>query len=223
MTTLHSARRLQSVRQFALDESPPVPPWRRARDFVARHRGKICFVIFVALGVAGVVRGNRPRSVMDVGDGWSLAALALAVTGLGLRSWATGLLYPNQVRATEGPFRFFRHPSCLGKLTAFPGLCILLADVHSAWVFLGPVVVYLCAMFHDEDYLSGRLEAVRIRNAARIGPNTPAPSHPGWATAWATRWATGWSVAQWWRNREYRPIRNAVLAACALEVWRAVI
>jgi len=61
-----------------------------------------------------------------------LAGAVIALPGLLLRSWAAGFIYKEMELATEGPYRFIRHPLYAGTLLLGLGL----ATAGGRWWFL---------------------------------------------------------------------------------------
>ena len=77
---------------------------------VVRRRVFLSLVIFTGMIVSQVVRGIQPRDVTNGSDPYVLLGLLLVFLGLGLRSWAVGILRKGTELATMGPYRLSRNP-----------------------------------------------------------------------------------------------------------------
>lgn len=192
------------------------PAWHWLADFLVDQRVPISFVIFSTLIVRDVVFGTRPREVTDVSDPFAMLGLALVLCGLGMRSWAAGVIRKGKALATTGPYRLCRHPLYVGSLSMMAGFCLLVADVQNAWIIVASVlVIYTLTMRREElrlasrhgqawtDYtrLAGRLFPVRFPSSLR----------------------SEWSLAQWLQNREYNALLATLMALVGLQAWRYLL
>lgn len=66
-------------------------------------------------------------------DPWVPVALVLATLGAGMRAWAAGTVFKNEILATTGPYSLVRHPLYLGNILIFVGFNLL---NNEAWAWL---------------------------------------------------------------------------------------
>ena len=95
--------------------------------------------------------------------------IALALSGLLLRMWATGWLVKNEALTIAGPYRFTRNPLYLGTLLITLGQC-LMSDVPWAPLFFAPLclALYWPTMRQEEQYLRERYGADYASYAERV-------------------------------------------------------
>jgi protein-S-isoprenylcysteine O-methyltransferase Ste14 len=80
---------------------------------------------------------------------WIPFAIAAAVLGSIIRSWAAGTVFKNEILATSGPYSLVRHPLYLGNILIFVGFTLLnnepwawLVTVSFLWFYYPPAVAY---------------------------------------------------------------------------------
>src|SRR5438874_11478864 len=91
-------------------EQGSISAWHGFLDTLVRRRVKIAKALLLALLLRYLALGIRPRSLLDGGDLYVLAGSALLVCGVGLRSWAAGIVCKFQQVTTTGPYRLCRNP-----------------------------------------------------------------------------------------------------------------
>ena len=64
---------------------------------------------------------------------WVPLAIVLATLGAGMRAWAAGTVFKNEILATTGPYSLVRHPLYLGNILIFVGFNLL---NNEAWAWL---------------------------------------------------------------------------------------
>lgn len=120
---------------------------------------------------------------------WVPWAIAATVLGAGLRAWAAGTVFKNEILATNGPYSLVRHPLYLGNIFIFLGFNLLnneawawLLTVSFLWFYYPPAIIY-------ED---GKLEELFGRQWREWRSRTPAliPARVKWEAL-----RSEWSIA----------------------------
>lgn len=125
----------------------------------------------------------------DPQEQWIPVAIVLATLGAGLRAWAAGTVFKNEILATTGPYSLVRHPLYLGNILIFLGFNLLnneawawLLTVSFLWFYYPPAITY-------ED---GKLEALFGQQWREWRGRTPAliPARITWS-ALRSQWSIG--------------------------------
>ena len=196
----------------------PNPPttdarWRRLVDWFVLRRVPITGAIFLVLIVEDLFEGVRPHDLADVHDAKAMFGLGSLFAGLGLRSWAAGVLHKLTQLTESGPYAMIRHPLYVGSFLMALGFCMLIDDTENIWFVLGPIsLLYLFGVVHEERNLSGRF-GERWHKYVRSTP----PFVPRWLPK---NGFADWKYNQWVKNREYRAAGAALLGLIALKAWR---
>jgi protein-S-isoprenylcysteine O-methyltransferase Ste14 len=135
--------------------------------------------------------------------------MALVVFGIAVRTWASGVIFKNEVLATSGPYGFVRHPLYVGNIAVLGGFAWASALWWAAPLVLAFLLFYYPPAIEYEDRKLQRMFgepwcdwSVQVR--ALLPRLRPYPS------AHRARWSFAQSLR---RNGE--PIVAAYLAACA--------
>lgn len=161
------------------------------------------------------IDGGRPSALLDPRDLEPLLGLMLIAGGLGLRSWAAGIVHKNRVLAATGPYSLVRHPLYLGSFIIVLGIASVLEDRLT--LALGVVIallIFTARIVQEERLLAERFGTAWDHWAARTGRMLPAfPLHyvPG-----------VWSYQSWRRNREWWMWVKIILLLALIEAWNAV-
>lgn len=183
---------------------------------LARYRLHLSFFAFIALALEWQLDdGGRPHSLLSVTDLEHLFGMGLVVLGLGLRSWAAGIVNKRKALATAGPYALVRHPLYLGSFLIALGLVEIMEDrLALAAVVLLTLALYIPTIRHEERFLAERFGDTWRAYAA----GTPAFLPRRWP-----RLARGeWRGHQWWRNREWRIVVRTLVVIALLEWWNGV-
>jgi protein-S-isoprenylcysteine O-methyltransferase Ste14 len=78
-----------------------------------KHRQAVGVLLLVVLTILG-----EPSHPL-----WGIGT-ALAILGLGIRLWASGVVVKNEVLATNGPYGFVRHPLYVGNILLGLGFAV---------------------------------------------------------------------------------------------------
>ena len=187
--------------------------WQSFAQFIVRRRVRISLVVFVALILEDVLEGIKPHDLANVYDAKSMLGLGLILAGLGLRSWAAGILRKGSQLTTTGPYSVIRNPLYVGSFMMMLGFCALIDDAENIWFILGPfVVLYVLRVLHEERSLSERFGEQwhkYVRSVPRFFPR--------WLP---TQGFAHWNLDQWLGNREYRAVSAVLLGLVAVEMWQ---
>lgn len=104
---------------------------------------------------------------------WVPWAIAATVLGAGMRAWAAGTVFKNEILATTGPYSFIRHPLYLGNILIFIGFNLLnneawawLLTVSFLWFYYPPAIAYEDGKL--EDLFGQQWREWRVRTPALI-------------------------------------------------------
>jgi protein-S-isoprenylcysteine O-methyltransferase Ste14 len=196
MASQRTARRVGLMRELASENR------RRPRPlagFLARRRVPLSTGLFALAVVWLLAAGPRPHSLAEWRQPAVAAAGLLLLAGLGLRSWAAGVLRKNRVLTTTGPYRLCRHPLYLGSLLLTAGFCLLIADVLTAALVAGPILVlFRLTVRREEEWLAwfyGDAWQSYARSVPALLPVGPLRLR-----------GSRWSPALWLHNEEYRAV-----------------
>jgi len=115
----------------------------RADRFLRRHRGKLHLLAFL-LAVVWATPGFLAI----------LLGLPLVVTGLALRTWASGYLAKNARLCTSGPYALCRHPMYLANIIIVVGILVAGNNAYmTATGALLTTLVYVFAIRREEALL----------------------------------------------------------------------
>ena len=186
---------------------------QRVLDYLVARRVRITAVIAVGLVVKILLSRLTPHSLWNLRDPKSLIGFAAIVVGVGMRSWAAGILKKNAVLATTGPYACTRNPLYLGSLLVLVGFTVLLNIEMEFVVVSGPLAaVYLVQVLHEERVLNERFGKSWARHCATVPRFLPRRLS---AAPLAT-----WQAQNWLGNREYRAFTAVLLGLLGMELWR---
>jgi protein-S-isoprenylcysteine O-methyltransferase Ste14 len=212
MATQQTARRLGLMRGLALANGPPSP---RHGAFLARHRVPLSTGLLV-LAVGWLLAGGaKPHSLAEWRRPAVGGAVLLLLAGLGLRSWAAGVLRKNRALTITGPYRLCRHPLYLGSSLLMAAFALLSGNVLASALVAGPLLV-LC-------WLSARREEEWLAWFHGAAWEEYVRSVPAFLPFGTSRFPAGrWSLAVWLRNEEYRAVGLVGGMLLGLELWHAL-
>lgn len=183
---------------------------------LARYRLLLSFLVFVGLVLEWQLNdGGRPYPLFSLRDLDPPLGLLLVAAGLGLRSWAAGVVRKSTVLATQGPYALIRHPLYLGSFLVALGFAGIMDDLLALIVILLAVpLIYVSTIRREECGLAEKFGVAWNAYAARTGmvfPRLPMRLFPG-----------HWSWQCWWANREWRISLRTVVLLIALEWWNTL-
>jgi protein-S-isoprenylcysteine O-methyltransferase Ste14 len=120
---------------------------------------------------------------------WMPVAIAATVLGAGLRAWAAGTVFKNEILATSGPYSIVRHPLYLGNILIFIGFNLL---NNEAWAWLLTVSFLWFYYPSAITYEDGKLEQLFGQQWRDWRARTPAliPARIDWG-ALRSEWSIG--------------------------------
>lgn len=186
-------------------------------DLLARYRLGLSFLVFLLIILEWQINdGGRPHALSALQDGEHPAGLLLIFAGLGLRSWAAGVIRKCAVLATEGPYAWTRHPLYLGSFLIALGFAAVAEDRHAvAAVLLAVPLLYLPTIQREERGL-----AIKFGDAWRMYAGRTGMILPRFPTCLSR---ADWSWQCWWRNREWRILLRTLAVLWLLEWWNALV
>ncbi|MBL9094630.1 MAG: isoprenylcysteine carboxylmethyltransferase family protein [Planctomycetaceae bacterium] len=183
-------------------------------DFLVRFRVQISTLLIAALILEDILFWTLPNYGWFDDPSWrGLLGPLLVIAGLGVRSWAAGVLRKGFDLTTEGPYSLCRHPLYFGSFLMMAGFCLVIGYWHDFLVIFGPILlIYLLTMRREERRLAQaygpRWEAY-VAQTPILLPFRPHSYRPG-----------RWTLQQWCKSREYRAAGGGLVALLALEIWR---
>ena len=186
---------------------------RWINDFLVAHRVRVSALLGTGLVLRALTSAVQPHALLDRHDVKSLIGSALLVAGVGIRSWAAGVLRKNKELATTGPYAITRNPLYLGSLFILAGFASLLNEEVELVVLAGPLVaLYGLQVLHEERALSDRFESSWAQFASKVPRFLP--------RRWPDFSFGTWRMQNWLGNREYRACAAVLFGLLAMELWR---
>lgn len=142
--------------------------------------------------------------------GRAVAALALIAAGMGLRSWAAGVIHKDGSLATTGPYSLSRHPLYVGSALMIIGLGLVCSLSFGAISMLIAAMLYLPTLRNEERVLSELFPDQwpgYCQRTAPIGPKA------------VPQLKAGWSARQWKANDEYELWGVMLVLIAGLQFW----
>jgi len=192
----------------------PMPSrFQSLRNLLVDFRVVISFVLFTSLIALDVFMGWKPRAIYAPGEWQGLLGCGLVLAGLGVRSWAAGVLFKGKELAVAGPYSLCRHPLYLGSFLMMLGYCHLIGDPSNyLFIVVAVAAIYWATMGREEERMGEKYSTRWHEHAAK----TPRllPLHP-------TRFVSApWSARQWLKNREYQAVISSLIGLACIELWR---
>lgn len=202
---------------IAFESSASAPPlasnrWQAIAAYLVQRRVRLTVLVFVALMLEDVVIGVRPHSLLNFRDPESMVGFALVALGLGIRSWAAGILRKSRELTTTGPYSLVRNPLYVGSFLIMGGFCTLIDDFENIYFVMGPIAgLYYLQVLHEERFLA-RQFGPRWEEYAHRVPRFFPRRLPDAS-------AFDWHVSEWLGNREYRAFLAVLAGLLAIELW----
>ncbi|MBU0700401.1 isoprenylcysteine carboxylmethyltransferase family protein [bacterium] len=176
-----------------------------------QNRVKLSFIIFTFLLIKNFfIDKVRPHDICSFQDLWGFAGLLLVVSGVGLRSWAAGIICKCDSLATTGPYCLTRHPLYVGSLLMAIGFCFIIGDSLNLWVVLGiAFIIYFPTIHKEESFLAQKFGEEWDKYAQHTSILFP-KSIP-------LNICSNWSLGQWLHNKEYNAFASSLVVLIVLE------
>jgi len=177
--------------------------------WMVRHRMRVMWWALAALLTAAVLFGWQPHGIWPA-TGRALLAAALICLGMGLRSWAAGVIHKDGQLATSGPYALSRHPLYVGSSLTIVGLGLVASGGFGLVGLLLAAALYLPTLRNEERVLAelfGESWQAYCQRTAPVGPKT------------APQLSAKWCAKQWWANSEYELWGVLVVLIAGLQFW----
>lgn len=162
--------------------------------------------------VEDILEGVRPHDIDSFQDLPGTVGLFLIIAGLGLRSWAAGVIRKARALATDGPYALMRHPLYVGSLLIAVGFCLIIDDEENLWAILAIALALYLPKIHDEERsFAEKFQDEWKEYVDRVGMFSPKQLPMGARS--------DWSLTQWVTNREYRTCLGTTISLIGLELW----
>ncbi|MFH1097391.1 MAG: isoprenylcysteine carboxylmethyltransferase family protein [Candidatus Desantisbacteria bacterium] len=187
--------------------------FRRIYNYLLQNRVPLSFIVFTFLLVENIIERIRPHDIGNFRDIWVIIGLFLIVAGVGLRSWAAGVICKSESLANTGPYCLTRHPLYVGSLLLAIGFCIIIGNPIDIWVVLGiALILYFPKIQQEESYLSQRFKEEWIEYIKQTAILFPKKI--------SLDLRSNWSLGQWLHNKEYNAFISSVVALVILWLIR---
>ena len=143
-----------------------------------------------------------------------LSGAALMAVGAAVRTWAAGLVRKDQRLATDGPYRFVRHPQYAGNCLLAVGLSLAVGLPAAILLWAAVIWLFYVPAIRREDK---KLSRVFGDEWTAWAATTPALIPARLPASVQQDERSSWSVRQWVANGE--PIWLALLALGMALVW----
>jgi protein-S-isoprenylcysteine O-methyltransferase Ste14 len=188
-------------------------PW--IRNVVTEKRIRISVIVITLLIIEDVVVGIKPHDIFNFSDPETLLGLSLITFGLGLRSWAAGVLRKRKTLTTTGPYSLIRNPLYAGSFSMMFGFCAIIDDMENIWILLALIVfVYLAQTRYEENCLAKKFSGDWDKYAERTPRFIP--------RTLKSNWFADWKLSNWFINREYQAVITTLFALAGLKLWQAL-
>lgn len=191
----------------------PVSPFSiRVRDYLVDHRVRFTVALYLGAILIQVALGSHPPHLNEYLDSTALGGLLLLVCGLGLRTWAAGVLRKGKALTTTGPYALCRHPLYLGTFLMLTGFAMTFPGITACLPSLGLLlIIFWVTMRREERSMTTKYGTAWEEYAAQTPCLLP--------LRFSSNLKGAWSLAQWWRSREYNAVAVTVVALGALMLW----
>jgi protein-S-isoprenylcysteine O-methyltransferase Ste14 len=184
---------------------------QRSQKFLARNRIRLSLLIFAIFITKDIIDKVHPHDIFDFRDVWGPLGLLLVLAGVGLRSWAAGIIHKSESLAMIGPYSLTRHPLYIGSLLLALGFCTIIGDRKNFLVvFAIAIIFYVPKVQREETRLAnsfGEQWREYVRRTSVFFPK----SRP--------RLRTVWSLKQWLGNSEYYAFSTCMIALTLLKLY----
>ncbi len=185
--------------------------FQQAYSKLLQYRVNLSFVIVVLLLIEDFfIKKVQPHNICSFHDLWGITGLLLVVIGVGLRSWAAGIICKCDSLATAGPYCLTRHPLYVGSLLMAIGFCVIIGDSMNIWIVLGiAFMIYFPTVRKEELFLAQKFAEEwdkYIQQTARFFPKRLP------LNIWSK-----WSWRQWLHNKEYNAFVSSLVVLIILE------
>jgi len=187
------------------------PSYQKIQKVLARNRIRLS-LLFVVIIIANdfFIEKIQPHDILNLHDVLGLTGLFLVLAGIGLRSWAAGIIHKSKLLATVGPYSLTRHPLYIGSLLMALGFCTIIGDIHNLLVILAIAAIFYAPKIHREETrladTFGEEWTRYTRHTSIFYPKTVPDLR------------LNWSLNQWLGHREYYAMCTCLVALAILKL-----
>lgn len=200
---------MKSTREALQVESQST--YQKVQKVLARNRIRLSLLVF-AVFIANdfFIEKIVPHDIFNLDDIWGPAGFFLVLSGVGLRSWAAGIIHKSEQLATIGPYSLTRHPLYIGSLLMAVGFCSVIGDIKNFIVIFAIVVIFYVPKIHREetrlaDEFGEEWKQYILRTSIFYPKTVPdLRAH--------------WSLKQWLGHREYYALCTCLIVLALLKL-----
>jgi len=189
----------------------PQPVYQKIQDVLRHNRIKLSLLVF-AIFITNdfFIEKVVPHDIFSLNDIWGPAGMFLVLSGVGLRSWAAGIIHKTKLLATIGPYSLTRHPLYIGSLLMAIGFCTIIGDLRNFLVISAIVIIFYVPKIRREEtrlaHTFGEEWTQYTRRTSIFYPRTVPDIH------------AHWSFNQWLGHREYYALCTCLIVLALLKL-----
>lgn len=181
--------------------------------WLARKRLIITRIGVLLILVKLIFAGTKPVGILAEHLSTAQLGIILIIIGLGIRSWAAGMIHKNKVLTNTGPYALCRHPLYVGSLLLALGFALIINDLL-LWIFLAAIIVlvYIPKIRQEETLLQRLFPAdwpIFKREVSLLFPRKLRIKNL----------LHTWSGKSWWHHREYNAVLASLAGLVVLTLW----
>ncbi len=188
--------------------------FQKTEDFLVHNRIRLSLFIIAIFICENIIENVKRYDIFDIQDIWGTLGIFLVLAGVGLRSWAAGIIKNNEALATNGPYSLMRHPLYIGSFLLAIGFCTIIGNGKNFIALIGiALVFYVPKIRREENRLADRFKEEwkrYISNTAFLYPR----SFPDLNSKW--------SLTQWFHHREYVAFLTCLISLALLKLLHEV-
>jgi protein-S-isoprenylcysteine O-methyltransferase Ste14 len=200
---------MKSSREVWQLESQPM--YQKVQKVLAHNRIRLSLLVFaIFLANDFFIEKVVPHDIFNLENLWGPAGFLLVLSGVGLRSWAAGIIHKSELLATVGPYSLTRHPLYIGSLLMAIGFCSVIGDIRNVVVIFAIVVIFYVPKIHREETrladTFGEEWTQYTRRTSIFYPKTVPDLR------------AHWSLDQWLGHREYYALCTCLIVLALLKL-----
>lgn len=184
--------------------------YQKVQKVLARNRIRLSLLIFAIFLTKNIIDQVRPHDIFEFQNIWGPAGMFLVLAGIGLRSWAAGIIHKSESLASVGPYSLTRHPLYIGSLFMAIGFCTIIGEINNFLVIFAVAVIFYIPKIHrEETRLSetfGEAWTQYTHRTSIFYPKTMPDIH------------AHWSFSQWLSHREYYALCTCLIVLALLKL-----
>ncbi|MBI4682100.1 MAG: isoprenylcysteine carboxylmethyltransferase family protein [Nitrospirae bacterium] len=188
--------------------------FQKTEDFLVHNRIRLSLLIIAIFICENIIENITPHDIFDIQDIWGTLGIFLVLAGVGLRSWAAGIIKKNEALATNGPYSLMRHPLYIGSSLLAIGFCTIIGNGKN---FIALTVIalvfYVPKIRREENRLADRFKEewkIYVSKTSFLYPRSVPDLH------------SKWSLTQWFHHREYVAFLTCLIALAFLKLLHEI-